>query len=62
MNENDLLSALTSMGFGETLPECKLGFSIGYSIDPRNIDSALIAFSLSDAEITAVKEFINQIK
>jgi hypothetical protein len=62
MNENDLFSALTSMGFGETLSECKLAFKFGYLLDPKGILSALNAFSLSTSEVTAVQNFINKIK
>ena len=62
MNENDLLSALSSMGFGTTLPECKLAFRMGYKLDPKGIAIALTEFSLSNSEINAVKDFINQIK
>ena len=62
MNENDLFSALTSMGFGETLHECKLAFKFGYLVDPNSIVNITDSFSLSVAEVSAVQNFIKEIK
>jgi hypothetical protein len=61
MDETNLFSALSKMGFGDTLSECTVALKFAYLLDPINVKCALEAFSLSDEEISAVNNFTDTI-